>query len=164
MLVMSFHGVPRFTVDKGDPYHLQCQETARRVGDALGLAPDAYRISFQSRFGRAEWLKPYTVEVLAELARTGTREVDVLCPGFVADCLETLEEIAMEGKATFLSAGGREFRYIPALNERHDWIVALTDLVVRELGDWLGTAAGPAAGAHADETLRFRSQNPGFRN
>jgi protoporphyrin/coproporphyrin ferrochelatase len=136
-LVMSFHGVPRFTLDRGDPYHCECQKTARLFAQSLGLAPEQYQVAFQSRFGRAEWLKPYTVDVLTSLGKARTPRVDVICPGFVADCLETLEEIAMEGKAIFLNAGGGEFHYIPALNERNEWISALTQIVLDHLRGWL---------------------------
>ncbi|MBI1964894.1 MAG: ferrochelatase [Betaproteobacteria bacterium] len=141
MLVVSFHGMPRATLAKGDPYHCECQKTGRLLAEALALKPEQYRISFQSRFGGAEWLKPYTAEVLAELGRQKIGRVDVICPGFVADCLETLEEIAIAGKSIFLSAGGREFHHIPCLNERDDWIHALTDLVATNLLGWTGTAS-----------------------
>lgn len=137
VLVMSFHGLPRYTLDKGDPYHCECQKTARLLAEALGLAETQYRVTFQSRFGRAEWLQPYTDKTLASLAREGVGRVDVVCPGFVADCLETLEEIAQEGKETFLHAGGKAFHYIPALNEQPDWIEALGKLALANLGDWV---------------------------
>jgi ferrochelatase len=136
ILVMSFHGVPRRTLELGDPYHCECQKTGRLLAEALGLKPEQYRVTFQSRFGRAEWLKPYTAVVLAELGQQKLAHVDVICPGFTADCLETLEEIAIEGKAIFTRAGGGELRYIPCLNDRHEWIAALTDLVERNLHDW----------------------------
>lgn len=136
VLLMSFHGVPRRTLDKGDPYHCECQKTGRLLAEALSLRPEQYRITFQSRFGKAEWLRPYTADVLKELGRQKSGRVDVICPGFVADCLETLEEIAIEGKAIYLKAGGREFHAIPCLNERDDWIHALTDIVVRNLLGW----------------------------
>jgi ferrochelatase len=142
VLLMSFHGIPRRAVDRGDPYERECRETARLLAEALGLAPEQYRVTFQSRFGRAEWLKPYTAEVLAELGRQRLETVDVICPGFVCDCLETLEEIAIEGKALFLAAGGGELRYIPCLNERHEWIAALADMVERNLDAW-SLGAGP---------------------
>ncbi|MBU1664972.1 MAG: ferrochelatase [Gammaproteobacteria bacterium] len=145
VLVMSFHGTPRRTLDLGDPYHCECRKTGRLLAEALGLAPEQFRISFQSRFGRAEWLQPYTAATLEELGRNKTRRVDVICPGFVADCLETLEEIAMEGKTTFLNAGGGEFRYIPALNDRPLWINALTDLVQSHLGGWIDETWSEAA-------------------
>jgi len=137
MLVMSFHGVPRRSLDLGDPYHCECHKTGRLLAESLGLAQGRYRVTFQSRFGRAEWLQPYTDKTLEELGRAKTRRLDIVCPGFVADCLETLEEIALEGKATFLNAGGGEFRHIPALNDRPFWIGALSDLVLSHLGGWL---------------------------
>lgn len=139
-LVMSFHGVPRYTLDKGDPYHCQCRKTARLVAEQLGLSEQAIEVTFQSRFGRAEWLQPYTQPTLEALARAGTASVDVICPGFVADCLETLEEIAIENRNAFLGAGGKTFRYIPCLNERHEWLAALQDIVHQHLGNWLTTA------------------------
>ena len=144
-LVMSFHGVPRFSLDKGDPYHCECQKTGRLLGAELGLAPGQYLVTFQSRFGRAEWLKPYTQPTLEDLARSGVARVDVICPGFVADCLETLEEIGMECKGAFLNAGGKEFHYIAALNERPEWIAALGALVADHLGNWLRQPAPDAA-------------------
>ena len=140
-LLMSFHGVPRATLDQGDPYHCECQKTGRLLAEALGLRQDQYGVTFQSRFGRAEWLKPYTADVLAGLGRQKATRVDVVCPGFVSDCLETLEEIAIEGKAAFLSAGGREFHAIPCLNERADWIHALADIILGHLVGWTDTAS-----------------------
>lgn len=136
-LVMSFHGVPQYTLDKGDPYHCECHKTGRLLAQQLGLKPEQYTISFQSRFGKAEWIKPYTMTILKELGKQKTRRVDVVCPGFVADCLETLEEIAMEGKEDFQHAGGGEYHYIPCLNDRNDWMHALTDLVMNNLHGWL---------------------------
>lgn len=151
-LVMSFHGVPQYTLDKGDPYHCECHKTGRLLAEALGLQKDQYAVSFQSRFGKAEWIKPYTTATLLELGRQKTRRVDVVCPGFVADCLETLEEIAMEGKEDFQHAGGGEYHYIPCLNDRNDWMHALTDLVLDNLQGWL--AEPDAAGA---EQSRLRA-------
>lgn len=144
-LVMSFHGVPRYTLDKGDPYHCECQKTGRLLAEALGLAQEQYLITFQSRFGRAEWIQPYTAPTLQMLGKKGVRRVDVICPGFAADCLETLEEIAMECKADFLNAGGQEFHYIPCLNERDDWIRALCDITLSHLQGWLEETPNPAA-------------------
>ena len=135
-LLMSFHGVPRYTLEKGDPYYCECQKTGRLLAESLSLGSDQYQITFQSRFGRAEWLKPYTAQTLVELAQSGAQRVDAICPGFTADCLETLEEIAMEGMGEFLQAGGRGFYYIPCLNEREDWINALTALVATHLQGW----------------------------
>ncbi|MEC5396726.1 ferrochelatase [Uliginosibacterium sp. H1] len=135
-LVMSFHGLPRFSLDRGDPYHCECHKTARLLAEALGLKADGHVVTFQSRFGRAEWLQPYTQATLEKMAGK-VKTVDVICPGFVADCLETLEEIAMECKAAFLNKGGRELRYIPALNERHEFVAALHAIARRQMGDWL---------------------------
>ena len=137
LLLMSFHGLPRRSLELGDPYHCHCQKTARLLAERLGLAPGDYRVSFQSRFGRAEWLKPYTAATLAALGKQKLRRLDVICPGFVADCLETLEEIAIEGRATFLSNGGGEYRYIPALNEHPAWIAALGEIALENLHGWL---------------------------
>lgn len=128
-LIMSFHGLPKISIARGDPYYGQCIESGRLLAAELGLSEAEYAITFQSRFGPAEWLQPYTQATLEALGRDGVRRVDVVCPGFVSDCLETLEEIGMECKAAFLAAGGREFRYIPCLNERHEWIEALAGLI-----------------------------------
>jgi len=155
VLLMSFHGVPKRSLDLGDPYHCECLKTGRLLAEALGLEPEQYRVAFQSRFGKAEWLKPYTAATLEDLGRNKIGRVDAICPGFAADCLETLEEIAMEGKATFLNAGGGEFRYIPALNTRPTWVSALTDLTLTQLSGWLPenhSAAGEKA--HAEERLQ----------
>lgn len=127
-LVMSFHGLPKRAVDQGDPYQLQCLATATQLAGALRLAPAEYLVTFQSRFGAAEWLQPYTEPTLIELARQGTRRVDVVCPGFVSDCLETLEEIALEARTAFLGAGGAEFHALPCLNEAPEWIAALVKI------------------------------------
>ncbi len=135
-LVLSFHGVPRFALDRGDPYHCECHKTARLVTEQLQLKAGEFEVTFQSRFGRTEWLKPYTADVLADLGRAGRGRVDVVCPGFTSDCLETLEEIAIEAKTIFLQAGGGEFHYIPCLNERDDWIHALADLVLQHVQGW----------------------------
>lgn len=152
-LVMSFHGTPRRTLDLGDPYHCECRKTARLVGEALELPAERLLVTFQSRFGKAEWLQPYTQPTLEALAREGVGRVDVMCPGFVADCLETLEEIAMECRAAFLGAGGKTFHYLPCLNERDDWIAALADLTRRQLGHWLDQPA-PSAEALAASQRR----------
>jgi len=136
-LVMSFHGVPRFTLDRGDPYHCECRKTGRLLAEALELPAERVAVTFQSRFGKAEWLQPYTQPTLEQMARDGLRKVDVICPGFVADCLETIEEIGMECRDAFLANGGREYALIPCLNERDDWIAALRDLVVAHLSNWL---------------------------
>lgn len=132
-LVMSFHGIPQRAVDRGDPYADQCHATARLLAAELGLPDDAWLCTFQSRFGAAKWLQPYTQPTLEQLAQDGVQRVEVICPGFAADCLETLEEIALECRDAFLAAGGREFRYIPCLNERPDWIAALARLALEHL-------------------------------
>jgi ferrochelatase len=144
-LLMSFHGLPRYTLDRGDPYHCECQKTARLLAAALTLAPEQYQLSFQSRFGRAEWLQPYTAATLAQWGKQGLRRVDVVCPGFVADCLETLEEIGIDGKAEFLKAGGKEFQAIPCLNESDAWIRALVQIAQEHLQGWDRAAADPDA-------------------
>jgi len=158
-LVLSFHGVPRRTLDLGDPYHCYCQVTARLLARELGLAPEQWVLTFQSRFGRAPWLQPYTVDVLTTLAREGVARVDVFCPGFVADCLETLEEIGIEGRAAYKGAGGREFELIPCLNEHPAWIAALADLAFRNLAGWL--AQPPDVDAR--ELTRVRAKALGAR-
>ena len=135
-LVMSFHGVPQAMIDAGDPYQAECQQTATLLAARLGLKPDQWTVSFQSRFGRARWIGPATDAVLQQLGRAGTKRVDVICPGFVADCLETLEEIAMEGRDDFQAAGGGELRYLPALNDHPAWIRALANLAERHLQGW----------------------------
>ncbi|MDL9998287.1 ferrochelatase [Variovorax sp. J22P240] len=135
-LVMSFHGIPERNIRLGDPYQAQCLATARLLADKLQLTTAQYRITFQSRFGRAKWLEPYTEPTLRELGAAGVSRVDVMCPGFPADCLETLEEIAMEGREAFLGAGGKEFRYIPCLNDSSAWITALSNIADRHLGGW----------------------------
>jgi ferrochelatase len=135
-LVMSFHGVPRRTLDLGDPYHCECRKTGRLLAESLGLGKDEYVVTFQSRFGKAEWLQPYTAPTLHALGQQGLARVDVICPGFVADCLETLEEINMEGRQEFLTAGGKTFHYIACLNESPAFIHALADLTATHLQGW----------------------------
>lgn len=135
-LLLSFHGMPERTLHLGDPYHCQCLKTARLLGETLGLAQDQLRVGFQSRFGRAKWLGPSTESQLKTLAAQGHAEVDVLCPGFAADCLETLEEIAIEGRALFKQAGGKELRYIPCLNDSGPGMKALLAIAEQHLQGW----------------------------
>ena len=135
-LLRSFHGMPRRTLDLGDPYHCECLKTGRLLAERLGLSREQYVVTFQSRFGKAKWLEPYTEPTLHALAKAGTARVDVVCPGFVSDCIETLEEIAMEGKAAFLNSGGKTFHYIPCLNDQLDWMRALGQLVEQHLQGW----------------------------
>jgi ferrochelatase len=136
-LLFSFHGVPRRYLLNGDPYHCFCHATARRVAEVLELDDTRWQVVFQSRFGREEWLRPYADETLAALGGQGTGDIDVVCPGFSADCLETLEEIARENRDLYRESGGGELHYIPALNDRPDHIAMLTDLVVRHAAGWL---------------------------
>jgi len=142
-LVLSFHGVPKRTRVLGDPYHDECQATARLLVERLGLKADQVLVTFQSRLGRAEWLQPYTEPTLVELARKGVKRVDVMCPGFTSDCLETLEEIDQEGRAAFLNAGGREFNYLPCLNDQHEWIAALAAIAINHLLGWPTSSRSP---------------------
>lgn len=137
LVLASFHGMPRATLNKGDPYHCHCHKTARLLREALGMGPDQFRLTFQSRFGRAEWLQPYTDVTLAALPSEGVRKIAVLSPGFSADCLETLEEIAMGGKETFLHAGGTHYAYLPCLNARPEGVAMLQALLAPELAGWV---------------------------
>ncbi|KPF78061.1 ferrochelatase [alpha proteobacterium AAP81b] len=137
LLLLSFHGMPQRTLDRGDPYHCQCRKTGRLLGDVLDLP---VRVTFQSRFGRAEWLKPYTDATLETLPGEGIRKIAVACPGFAADCLETLEEVAMEGRATFLAAGGNDYAYLPCLNDSDIGMAMLRALLARELAGWVEAA------------------------
>jgi len=136
-LVMSFHGVPKFHLLKGDPYHCECHKTARLLAEALGLSKAQYEVAFQSRFGRQEWLQPYLANTLDALGKQQLKRIDVVCPGFSSDCLETLEEIAMEGKHLFQSVGGGEYHYIPALNSEPVWIEAMRDIALEHLQGWV---------------------------
>ena len=143
-LLMSFHGLPRYTLERGDPYHCECQKTGRLLAEALGLPAEQYQLSFQSRFGRTEWLQPYTAPTLVQWGKQGVRRADVICPGFVADCLETLEEIGIECRAEFLNAGGKEFHAIPCLNEDDAWIRALAQIALTHLAGWDTHSTGAA--------------------
>lgn len=135
-LLLSFHGIPRRSVELGDPYQQECLLTGGLLASALDLPAERVQVTFQSRFGKAEWLQPYTQPTLEQLARDGIGRVDVFCPGFVADCLETLEEIALECRAAFLAHGGKALHYIPALNDSEPWIDALAALARRQLSGW----------------------------
>lgn len=135
-LLLSFHGVPERYVEAGDPYAGQCKATAKAVAQALDLDDGQWLCSFQSRFGPAEWVKPYTDETLKQWAEEGVSSVDVICPAFAADCLETLEEIKIQNRDIFLKAGGKEYRYIPALNDHPAFIHCLAQLVVSNTGGW----------------------------
>ena len=135
-LLMSFHGIPESSLLKGDPYHCHCQKTARLLASALGLGEDEWLITFQSRVGREKWLSPYTEETVKELGAQGLSRLDVVCPGFATDCLETLEEIAMQNAEFFIAAGGTSLHYIPSLNARDDHVEFLADLISQHTSGW----------------------------
>lgn len=135
-LMMSFHGLPKRFLLNGDPYHCQCHASARLIAEKLELSEDEWQLVFQSRFGREEWLKPYCDHTLEEWGKNGIESVDMVCPGFSADCLETLEEVALQNRDIFLQAGGKDYTYIPALNDRADHIAALASLIERNLSGW----------------------------
>lgn len=139
-LLFSFHGIPQRYFEAGDPYFCHCHKTARLVAEELGLPKDRYVVSFQSLFGREEWLKPYTDKTMEGMAKSGVRSLDVICPGFSADCLETIEEIDGMNREIFLHAGGERYRYIPALNDRSDHMRFLADLAIRNLQGWIEPA------------------------
>ncbi len=136
-LLLSFHGLPRVTVEQGDPYHRDCMETAQALRDSLGQDGDRVYVSFQSRFGAQRWLEPYTQPTLEQWAAQGITDVQVMCPGFLADCLETLEEIQMQCREAFLKHGGRQFQYIPCLNDDSAWLEGLAGIIRREASGWL---------------------------
>jgi len=156
LLLMSFHGIPREYFEKGDPYHCECQKTGRLLAEALGLGQEQWRLSFQSRLGPKEWLRPYTDETLREIATQGVKSVDVICPGFSVDCLETLEEIAMENRDEFLGAGGESYRYIPCLNDQPEHIAVLSDLVADHTLGW--PEVDPGYNGAELATLRAKQQ------
>jgi ferrochelatase len=143
-LLMSFHGVPKSTLINGDPYHCHCQKTARLLAKALGLADSEWLISFQSRVGREEWLTPYTEATVKNLGSQGLRRLDVICPGFSTDCLETLEEIAMQNAEFFSEAGGGSLHYIPSLNARDDHVDVLAALIAQHTVGWSTDGDGAA--------------------
>jgi ferrochelatase len=136
-LLLSFHGLPEASAHRGDPYFNQCHETAFRLREVLGLHEEEVLIAFQSRVGRQRWLRPYTDEIIAGLPGDGVKTLDVLCPGFAVDCLETLEEIALRYRTAFLTRGGMRFTYIPALNASPAHVTALTQLAMKHLNGWI---------------------------
>jgi protoporphyrin/coproporphyrin ferrochelatase len=160
-LLMTFHGVPRFHLDRGDPYHCHCHKTARLIAEKLGLAQNDYVVTFQSRFGRAEWLQPYTDKTLESLGAAGTQRIDVICPGFAADCLETLEEIADEGRETFLHSGGKAFNYVPVANDSEAYIHALASIVQDQLGGWISPQWNPKLAAEDAAASAARAKQLG---
>ena len=135
-LVMSFHGVPERTLHLGDPYHCECYKTARLLGEALGLSKAQYMVTFQSRFGKAKWLEPYTEPTLIAMAEKGVKRVDLICPGFTSDCLETLEEISQEAQEAYLHAGGETFHYIPCLNDHATWTQGAHAICQEHMAGW----------------------------
>ena len=139
VLLMSFHGLPKRNLDLGDPYFCHCQKTGRLLAEKLELKDDRWRLTFQSRFGKAEWLQPYTDKTLMALPNEGVKTVDVICPGFPSDCLETLEEINIENREYFMEAGGEDYHYIPALNDNQEHIKALADIVQQHTQGWTET-------------------------
>lgn len=136
-LFFSFHGMPKATLLDGDPYFCQCQKTARLVAERLGLRADEWQVAFQSRFGKAQWLQPYADATLKQLPQDGIKNIHVVCPGFSADCLETLEEMAMQNRDIFLKAGGESYAYIPALNVDDAHIDFLCDRIEQEVTGWM---------------------------
>lgn len=134
LILASFHGMPQRTLELGDPYHCHCQKTARLLGEAMGRE---VRVSFQSRFGRAKWLEPATDQLLRSLPAEGVGKIAVVAPGFSVDCLETLEELAIRGREEFLGAGGRDFAYLPCLNDSEEGLTLLRTLLSRELEGWV---------------------------
>ena len=158
-LLLSFHGLPKRTLNLGDPYHNQCQLTGTLLAHALGLDETACRITFQSQFGREEWLQPYTAPTLAELGAGGVRRVDVFCPGFTADCLETIEEIGMEGRDAFLKAGGKEFHRVPCVNASPAFIEALGNVALANLAGWVDVPPTEATAGNATATDRRVAAN-----
>lgn len=160
-LVMSFHGVPKFHLMNGDPYHCECYKTARLLAEALELSKDEYMVAFQSRFGKQEWLKPYLANTLEDLGKAQTKRIDVICPGFSSDCLETLEEIAMEGKHIFQSHGGGEYHYIPALNENEAWIHAMSTIALENLQGWVSPEWDSIQAKKDAEMTKLRAQSLG---
>ena len=159
-LVMSFHGVPERTLHLGDPYHCECHKTARLLAEALRLPKEAWQLTFQSRFGKAKWLQPYTEPTLIALAQSGVKRVDVVCPGFTSDCLETLEEIAQEVREAFMHAGGKEFHYIPCLNDSPEWIAALAAITQQHLQGWpTGTPDAAALAASRTAALALGAKD-----
>lgn len=157
-LLFSFHGIPQRYVDSGDPYYCHCLKTARLVAEELQLADDNWQVVFQSRFGREPWLQPYCSEVLQQLPQAGIKNIDIICPGFSADCLETLEEISMENREVFLEAGGETYNYIPALNEGTEHIEALCEVLTAHMFGWPETMPNWDAGERAVEEKKSRER------
>ncbi len=157
-LLLSFHGIPERYLHAGDPYFCQCHATARLLRERLGLTDDRLLISFQSRVGRERWLHPYTDATVRQLAAEGVRKLDVACPGFAVDCLETLEEIAMQNRDFFIAAGGADLRYIPALNDSPAQVESMAALVLKHTQGWPEFATGYDAAAARQRQLDARQR------
>lgn len=155
-MVMSFHGLPQRNLHQGDPYHCECHKTARLLAEKLNLADDKWMLTFQSRFGKAQWLQPYTDKTLESLPGKGIKEVDIMCPGFSSDCLETLEEIQGENREVFEGAGGKVYHYIPALNDHDSHIDLMADLVKQHTQGWPETS--PDWNANVTDKKNMQSQ------
>jgi protoporphyrin/coproporphyrin ferrochelatase len=160
MLVMSFHGIPERSLHLGDAYHCECYKTARLLAEALELKPTQYKVTFQSRLGRAKWLQPYTEPTVIAMAKSGVKRIDVICPGFNCDGLETLEEINMEVRQAFTSSGGQTFNYIPCLNDDSAWLSALSSITQKHLSGWPTQGADAAAlTTTRDEALKLGAKD-----
>ncbi len=157
-LIFSYHGEPRRYLEEGDPYHCQCHKTTRLVAQKLGLAEGEYMTTFQSRFGREEWLQPYTDETLKGLPGKGIKRVQIVCPGFSSDCLETIEEIGEENREYFMEAGGEEYAYIPCLNATPAHIAFLADLADEQLSGWLEERTDPALAAQLAAAMEAQNE------
>jgi len=160
-LIFSFHGLPKRNLELGDPYHCECHETARLIAEKLNLNEGQWQLTFQSRFGKAEWLKPYTIKTMEELPAEGVKSIDVFCPGFSADCIETLEEISLENRDVFISAGGERFSYIPALNAEAAHIDALANIVMQHAQGWPESSSNYRT--EDKETIKQRAMNIGSK-
>lgn len=156
-LVMSFHGIPKRYFLNGDPYHCQCHKTGRLIAEELRLPEDRYLVTFQSLFGREEWLQPYTENTLEAMAHAGIRSVDVTCPGFIVDCLETIDEIGREYRDVFIEAGGGQYRFIPCLNDRPEHVRLLSDLLQKNLSGWTVDRENFDQGAFAEACEHSRA-------
>ncbi|MCB0347070.1 MAG: ferrochelatase [Bdellovibrionales bacterium] len=158
LLVMSFHGIPKRYFSGGDPYHCHCQKTARLVAEHLGIGSDEYMVTFQSLFGKEEWIKPYTDATLKSLPGQGISSIDIMCPGFTGDCLETLEEINQENRGYFTEAGGKTYNYIPCVNANREFIDCLAALCESHMSGWLSEDLAAVDRATAQEFASFQSR------
>ncbi|MBF0264171.1 MAG: ferrochelatase [Gammaproteobacteria bacterium] len=161
-LLISFHGMPKGTLEKGDPYFCHCHKTARLMAQKLELSDEQWEMAFQSRFGKAEWLKPYFAERIEKLPKEGVKDIQVVCPGFSIDCLETLDEINIEGRSDFLNAGGEKFSYIPALNSSDEHINFHFDRILQLISAWPESKIAPEELLkQSKETIKYAQLNGG---